>query len=853
MNQNSPASSISQENTSAENDTGAANAPENQAPPVIDAEQQLAFATMGGDWVNDEEAGLCVVEGDDQLVHLASLDWEDVTSATSEGGGHARGSSSFIDDFARFDFKLASMELADPWTHKGREHEFRPVFGGDDDGRNGRGNHAPTGLEPDEAAVNENSPEGTVVAQLHTTDRNPNDSHFYEIVGGHPLFEIDGDEIKVKPGANLDYETQDSYDLTIRSTDGHGKSVTETVHITIRDVNEAPIAINPDEASVNENSAGGTVVAQLSTLDPDRSDSHSYEIVGGNSLFEIIGDQIRVKEGAQLNYEKQTGYELQVRSTDAHGLSITETVHVTVKDVNEAPTTIHPNQAGVDENSAGGTFVAQLSSVDPDHGDSHTYEILGANPLFEIDGDVIRVKGGAQLDYETQDGYDLQIRSTDAHGLSTTSTVHVGVRDVNEAPVATAIADQQAAAGSKFTLPTAGHFSDVDHGDHLTYSMTGPDWLSINPHTGVITGTPPATLGAEEIAIHDGTAAIAGAGLLHLQTNFFDSDAGYANSYGYYLADANGNPIGGGVIETNTHELGQHDTFINLGQYSGAASIGFFILEDGGRNFPSLTDGTAITFSQVNGAWKAYAGDILLDYDDKTVLFSDAHLNADGVDYLTDNSAAGSQNWEDQRTGDWDFNDVNVSAALKSIQLDPTSSSEHITVTATDKGGLTATTSFDLDLTSGNASFASLQEGNGHANLLLGWGGADILSGNAGNDLLFAGSGKDYLVGGAGNDIFLDGAGSDIMNGGDGSDRFMFTSLSTLDSVYGGKGGNWMDVIDLSGLGHGPAHDWTLVLDQGSILSQTPHDIMLSGDAQGHIQLAGETRIQFHEIESIHS
>ena len=626
--------------------------------------------------------------------------------------------------------------------------------------------------------------------------------------------------------------------------------------------NHAPTGIEPGEMAVDENSTAGTVVGELHTLDADRGDSHFYEIVGGHPLFEIDGDEIRVKAGAHLDFEMQNSYDIVVRSTDGAGKSVTETVHITIKDVNEAPTAILPDAASVDENSAGGTLVAHLSTLDPDHGDSHTYEILGGNPLFEIDGDAIRVKAGAQLDYETQDGYDLTVRSTDAHGLSVTETVHVAINDVNEAPTATAIADQTASAGAHFTLASAGHFADVDHGDHLTYSMTGPDWLSIDPHTGIISGTVPATLGIQDIAIDDGLASIPGAGVLHLETDFFSSTAGYNNTFGYYIADAQGNPLGGAVIEANAHETGQHDTFIDLSSYQGAAMIGFFLVQDGASNFPSLADGTTVTFDQVGGQWKVFADGTLLDYDGKTVLFSDVNLNGDHYDHVKDTGNPGTQNWEDLwGGGDQNFNDVNLNASLHYIQLTPDAADQAITITATDQGGLTAHTSFNLDLTNGTAAFASLHEGTSGGDVLISSGFGDLLSGGAGGDVLIGSEGNDYLVGGGGNDIMLAGSGNDLLYGGlgsdimfgdAGSDRFAFTSLDGHDTVFGGSGGNWMDVIDLAGLSGPEAHDWTLVLTQGSIVEQTAHDITLSADAHGLIQYAGDTRIAFHEIESIH-
>jgi len=53
--------------------------------------------------------------------------------------------------------------------------------------------------------------------------------------------------------------------------------------------------------------------------------------------------------------------------------------------VNEAPTELQAVLSPVAENAQGGTVVGHLATLDPDSGDSHSYEIVGGHPLFAID------------------------------------------------------------------------------------------------------------------------------------------------------------------------------------------------------------------------------------------------------------------------------------------------------------------------------------------------------------------------------------------------------------------------------------------------------------------------------------
>ena len=90
--------------------------------------------------------------------------------------------------------------------------------------------------------------------------------------------------------------------------------------------------------------------------------------------------------------------------------------------------------------------------------------------------------------YNGTDTFTYKI--TDADGDSDTATVTITVNSVNDKPtVTTPIPDQTNNDNESVNLNIASHFSDPD-GDSLTFSATGlPAGLSINPSTGVISGT----------------------------------------------------------------------------------------------------------------------------------------------------------------------------------------------------------------------------------------------------------------------------------------------------------------------------------------------------------------------------
>lgn len=100
--------------------------------------------------------------------------------------------------------------------------------------------------------------------------------------------------------------------------------------------NQAPTGIAVSGGAAEENSDAGTVVATLAAIDPDAGDSHSFTLVGGaTSLFEIIGNQIRVKAGAKLDYETAKSHSLLVDVTDAAGASYQQAIVINVLNVYE--------------------------------------------------------------------------------------------------------------------------------------------------------------------------------------------------------------------------------------------------------------------------------------------------------------------------------------------------------------------------------------------------------------------------------------------------------------------------------------------------------------------------------------
>jgi hypothetical protein len=155
----------------------------------------------------------------------------------------------------------------------------------------------------------------------------------------------------------------------------------------------------------------------------------------------------------------------------------------------------------------------------------------------------------------------------------------------------------------------------------------------------------------------------------------------------------------------------------------------------------SLIEGKTFSFSLPSGTFK--------DVDDKGLTYSATGLPAGMV--------------IDSRTGK-----VSGTPGYSAADLE----SNTVTIKATDKAGLSASTPLTVKVTNTPTITGSTKDDN-----IVAGAGADSISGGNGNDILSGGAGNDTLVGGAGNDV---------LTGGDGADWFVFgTSLgsSNIDTM----------------------------------------------------------------------
>uniref|UniRef100_A0A8C3SY76 FAT atypical cadherin 4 n=1 Tax=Chelydra serpentina TaxID=8475 RepID=A0A8C3SY76_CHESE len=303
--------------------------------------------------------------------------------------------------------------------------------------------------------VLENAPSGTTVIRLNATDADsgPNAMIAYAVQSSDSdLFVIDPNTGIITTQGFLDYETKQSYHLTVKAFNvpDEERCSFASVNIQLEGTNEyVPRFVSKlYYFEVSEAASKGMVVGEVFASDRDMgTDGEVHYLIFGSSRKK--GFQINEKSGqiyvsGPLDREKEERISLKVLAKNfgsIRGADVDEViVNITVLDANDPPDfSLQVYNIQISEGVPPGTHVTFVSAFDSDSVPSwsrFSYFIGSGNDngAFSINPQTGQVTVTAELDRETLPVYNLTVLAIDSGTPSATGSASllVTLEDIND-------------------------------------------------------------------------------------------------------------------------------------------------------------------------------------------------------------------------------------------------------------------------------------------------------------------------------------------------------------------------------------------------------------------------------------
>ncbi len=336
-------------------------------------------------------------------------------------------------------------------------------------------------------SVAENTGSGVDIGNpIAATDQDTTDTLTYTLGGTDASsFGIDSTTGQLRTSGDLDFENKNSYSVSITVSDGElSDSITVTITVT-----DLPVFTDGSSATreIAEDTASGVNIGAPVTAIVVGNDEFIYQIGGTDaSSFSIDSATGQIKTAADLDFENKSTYSVTVRVVGADNETANIQVTIKVIDANDVPTFTEgaTTSRAVDENSPIDTNIGQPVSATDLEGDTITYTLRGPDRTsFDIDHTTGQITMKNALDHETKSTYTVRVVATDTNSGSSSITVTISVRDVNDAPTfvdgesATRSVPETTAVDTAIGGPIAA--TDQD-GDTITYSLGGTDAASFD-------------------------------------------------------------------------------------------------------------------------------------------------------------------------------------------------------------------------------------------------------------------------------------------------------------------------------------------------------------------------------------
>lgn len=370
---------------------------------------------------------------------------------------------------------------------------------------------------PTDIAVREDLKVGSSVFKVNAYDGDTgfNGQILYSISDGNTdsCFTIDMETGLISVFLPMDREKRDRYllNLTIYDLGLPPKSAWHLLTVYIEDANDnAPEFLQNRGYTIviPENTPMGVDVIQVGATDKDLGPNGEivYSILTSTTQFGMNSTNGIVYVAGQLDRELVSAFNLKIEARDkaekrSQRFSVT-TLKIILDDVNDCPPLFIPSvyKAKALEDLPIGTVVAWLETQDPDLGLGGQVRFSLANDYngwFEVDRTSGAIRLTKELDYETQQFYNLTVKAKDKGrpvSLLSVTFVEIEVVDVNEnlyAPyfshfALTGFVEENARIGTTLLQITAND-DDIGRDGEIWYSIhdgSGLGRFDIDEETG---------------------------------------------------------------------------------------------------------------------------------------------------------------------------------------------------------------------------------------------------------------------------------------------------------------------------------------------------------------------------------
>ncbi len=263
--------------------------------------------------------------------------------------------------------------------------------------------------------------------------------------------------------------------FTYRTSDGSLDSPLATVTITVKNVNDAPVA-TPQSIAVDEDTAKSVV---LTGTDAD-GDQLTFMVTAAPTRGRLTGTPPNLTYTPNTNFTGTDSFTF--KANDGNADSNTGTITLSVGGVNDPPTAT-AQSVTTDEDVA---KAITLTGVDVD-GDALSFVIVMLPTRGTLNGTLPNVTYTPNANYFGTDSFTF--KANDGALDSTPATVSLTINSVNDAPTLFVPDPQTGNEGTTITFTLTA--TDPDQGAVLTFSSDNlPSGATINPQTGTFSWMP---------------------------------------------------------------------------------------------------------------------------------------------------------------------------------------------------------------------------------------------------------------------------------------------------------------------------------------------------------------------------